>query len=225
MIKYPINVQYTSYFWLIDKDGNPVTGATASITATVMDEGDVLFSNPTVSEVDSSDAPGLYKASFTPDAIGFWKIQCDSTLADADIAGGEVIYVEDVGIDENGDYAYPDSDATEKELSEGFTTPWSTYYAVRRTHQGTMLDFNDIANDATAPDVTIRRYVQVDGANWRRIEETTILNADLVNDPCVYIEPLTLKRPYKITVQLSAGLTAGQDLPYHYVIKREDRCA
>lgn len=222
MMKYPINVSYTSYFWLIDKDGNPVTGAAGSITCTVMDEVDGLFSNPVVSEVDSINSPGLYKASFTPDAVGFWKVQCDSTQADADIAGGEVIYVDDLGYDEKGTYAYPIADATLKVLSEQFTTAWSTLTR-RRTHMATQLDFSAIAGDATAPDVTITRSIKVDGAVWKQVDQTVLLNATLVADPVVLIEPLTTKEQYKIEVQLSAGLTAGQDLDWAVVVKYEDR--
>ena len=224
MLIHPLNVQYTSYFWLIDKDGNPVTGAAASITCSVIDESDGLFSNPAVSEVDSSDAPGLYKASFTPDAIGFWKVFCDSTKADADIAGGEVIYVDDAGYDEKGTYAYPIADAGLKVLSEQFTTKWSTLTR-RRTHQATQLDFSAITGDATAPNVTITRSIQVDGAIWKQVDQTTIANAVLVADPVVLIASLTTKEPYKLEVQLSAGLTLGQDLDWAVVVKYEDRNA
>lgn len=224
MITYPVNVAYTSYFWLIDKDGNPVTGAAGDITCTVMDESDGLFSSPTVSEVDSSDAPGLYKASFTPDAVGFWKIQCDSAQADADIAGGEVIYVADAGYNEKGTYEYPIADAALKELSEQFTTAWSTLTR-RRTHQATQLDFSAIAGDASAPNVTITRSIKVDGAVWKQVDQTVLANATLVADPVVLIAPLTTKEPYKIDVQLSVGLTAGQDLDWAVVVKYEDRNA
>lgn len=223
-MKHPVNIAYTSYAWLIDKDGNPVTGATAYLTVTVIDESDAKDSNPTVTEVSSSDAPGLYKASFTPDATGFWKVFWDSTYTDADIAGGEVIYVCDVEYDENGTYSYPSADATEKEISEQFTTAWSTLTR-RRTHMCTQLDFNAIVNDTNAPNVTIRRYVKVDGSNWRKVDETTYNNATLVTTPCILIEPITTKQAYKITVQLSTGLNSGQNLPWAVAVKYEDMCA
>lgn len=221
MAKHPINTQYTAYAWLIDKNGNPVTGAAGNISCTVFNPSETVFANPTVAEVDSSNAPGLYKASFTPNALGFWKIYWNSTQANADISGGEVLVVCDCCADEQNDYAYPDGDTTEKNITELLTTPWTGYYGRRRTHKGTFFDLSNIFGDASTPTVTIRRYVKVDGTNWKRIDTTVLLPTA---DPCVTIDPLTLKKPYKITMQLSAGLAVPQDLPYHYVICFDDLC-
>lgn len=67
-----INQAFTDYILLKDSDGDPVTGAT--VTCTLYDESDNT-SNPSVTEV----AGGLYKASFTPDAAGTWKVVFDCT--------------------------------------------------------------------------------------------------------------------------------------------------
>ena len=220
MLRHPVNKQYTSYAWLLDEEGNPKTGAAASITCKVLDESDGLFASPTVAEVDSVNAPGLYKASFTPDAMGFWKISWDSTASDADISGGEVIYVYEDDVEESNVVSYPSADTSEFDITEMFTTPWSGYYDRRRTHTSTFLDLTNILGDANAPSVTIRRYVKVDGVNWSKVDETVIPNA--TTDPCVRVQPETLKREYRITIQLSVGLASDQDLPYHYVIRFED---
>jgi hypothetical protein len=222
MLKHPVNKQYTSYAWLLDEEGNPKTGGAASIACKVIDESEGLFASPVVTEVDSVNAPGLYKANVTPDQIGFWKVFWDSAVAGADISGGEVIYVCDSEVDETDVISYPDADATEIDITEMFTVPWSTYYARRRTHKGTLFDLSSILSDGSAPAVTVRRYVKVDGVNWSRIDETVIPNATM--DPCVRVQSETLNVDYKITMQLSAGLTLAQDLPYHYIVEFEDLC-
>ena len=165
MIRVPVNQQYSSYVWVIDEEGNPKTGIAANLSVAVMDESDGLFSNPVPTEVDSVNAPGLYKASFTPDAIGFWKVFWDCTATDADISGGEVILVCDDCVEETNSFNYPAADATEKDITELFATTWSAYYTRRRTHKGTYIDMSAVAGDVSAPGVTIRRYVKVDGSN------------------------------------------------------------
>src|SRR4030067_1455011 len=153
MLRFPVNEQYTSYVWLLDEEGNPVTGGAANITCTVIDESEGLFSNPVVSEVDSTNAPGLYKANFTPDALCFWKVFWDSTVTDADVSGGEVILVCDDAVDESDVISIPESDVTEKEITGYVTTPWSTYYGRRRTHKGTFFDLTLVLADPSAPNV------------------------------------------------------------------------
>lgn len=78
----------TAFILLLDTDGDPATGAT--VTAQVYDEAYGAFSNPTVTEISTS---GIYRASFTPDAEGFWTIVFD--CADPNVTAPMVYRVED----------------------------------------------------------------------------------------------------------------------------------
>ena len=203
MLKHPIDVDYISYVWLLDESGNPVTGATAQLTCKVIDEADGVFASPVVTEVDSVNAPGLYKTTFTPDAIGFWKVYWDSAKAGANISGGEVIYVYDSVVESSDTLSYPDGTTEEIVFSSEVTT--------YRRITGSL----DLCNLTAAKVMTVRIYEKTDGTNYRRVDSKEFtINATPANTTMPKFEYLT-RQHTKITVQEDAGEGSAKNIPWH----------
>ncbi len=218
-ITWKSGVQYTSYGWLLDVNGQGVTGAAANISCKVLDEIDGLFSSPAVSEVDATNAPGLYKAAFTPDAQGIWKVHWKSLSASATVMGGEVLNVIQV-VEEKASFTYPASDTAEKDVTEMLTTKWSDYYSKRRHHKIMYFDWDAVLADAAVPNITVREYVKLDGATWRKAAETVHNNGTAMR--ALLMSSRYAASDYKITMQLSAGLNAGRTVYYHNLIELEE---
>jgi hypothetical protein len=213
MIEILANVAYTSYAWLIDTNGTPVTGASANLSCKVLDESENVHASPAPSEVDAVNTPGLYKASFTPDLIGLYKVHWKSLSVTALVSGGEVVKV--LGfIEENDDFEYPDSDVTEIDVTDEFTTPWSGIYSNTRHHRATYFNMNAVQKDGIGPHITIREYVMLNGVDWTLLT-VTVLNHDSVergwSPTARYIGV-----GYKITMQVDAGLVGDRVVPYYY---------
>lgn len=218
-ISWKSGVSFTSYAFLIDTNGNGVTGAAANLVCKVLDEADGVFSTPAVSEVDSTNAPGLYKASFTPDAHGLWKCHWKSTSPTCTVMGGEIINVTQV-VEEKDDFTYPGTDVTEIDVTQLFTTAWTSYFAKRRHHKIMEFDWDAVLADANVPNITVREYISVDGATWKKASETLYTNGTaprVLKMPAIY-----LSTDYKITMQLSAGLGAGRTVYYNYLFELEE---
>jgi len=203
MLKHPIDVAYVSYVWLLDENGNPVTGAAAQLSCKVIDEVDGVFSSPAVSEVDSVNAPGLYKATFTPDAVGFWKVYWDSSKAGANISGGEVIYVYDSVAESSGTLAYPNG--TTEEIV--FSSEVTTYRRVTGS-----IDFSLLT---AAKVMTVRIYEKIDGTNYKVVDSKDFtIAATPANTTMPKFEYLT-RQHTKVTVQEDAGEGSSKNLPWH----------
>ena len=63
-----------------DGNGTSATGIVANVNAAVYDESDNFVANIAVAEIGGT---GMYQGSFTPDAVGTWKVlwTCTSPLA------------------------------------------------------------------------------------------------------------------------------------------------
>lgn len=210
---------YTSYAFLLDTNGAGVTGAAGNLVCKVLNVSDAVDSTPTISEVDSTNAPGLYKASFTPGTHGIWKTHWKSTSPSATVMGGEVINVIRV-VEEKSSFTYPATDTTEKDVTEMFTTPWSGFYSKIRFHKTTILDINAVLADAAAPNVTVREYHKIDATNWRKTSENIYSNATCMR--ALTLPERHVGADYKVTMQLSAGLNAGRTVYYHEIIELEE---
>jgi len=218
-ITWKSGISFTSYGLLLDTNGAGVTGAAGNLVCKVLDEADGVFSTPAVSEVDSTNAPGLYKASFTPDAHGLWKTHWKSTSPSATVMGGEIINVIQV-IEEKSSFTYPGTDATEKDVTELLTTPWSTFYAKRRHHKIMEFDWNAVLADVNVPNITVREYLKEDATNWRKVSEVVHTNATAMK--ALRMGSMYASVDYKITMQLSAGLSVGRTVYYNQLIELEE---
>jgi hypothetical protein len=214
VIEILANVEYKSFAWLLDMNGSPVTGASANLSCKVLDESNNVHASPAPAEVDAVNTPGLYSAAFTPDNVGLFKVHWKSLSTTALVTGGEVVKV--LGfIEENDSFVYPDSDVTEIDVTEEFTTPWSGFYDNTRHHRATYFNMDAVQKDGIGPHITIREYFSLNGGvDWILLSVSTI-NHDSVergwSPTARYIGV-----DYKITMQSDAGLLADRAVPYYY---------
>ena len=68
-----LNKQIETKIQVLDSEGDPATGATVNYV--VRDEADSVFDTGTMSHI----ANGIFTASWTPDAVGEWTVECYSS--------------------------------------------------------------------------------------------------------------------------------------------------
>lgn len=75
MDEITLNVLHQDYIYVYDSSEDPVTGLVAGdFTIRVTVNGTVAAKTVTVTEVNATTRPGLYRIAFTPDVRGYWYV-------------------------------------------------------------------------------------------------------------------------------------------------------
>jgi len=81
-----LGTSYKTRMAYTDSNGMAITGAAADLVCKAWDPVAASWSEITVSEVDATEAPGLYEATQALDELGFWVFHWKSISTDATIS-------------------------------------------------------------------------------------------------------------------------------------------